>query len=131
MTEKRERDYGHATPRSDPTRDLLEQARLALEACTGPEDCCGMAHVSAREWPLKLELLDRIQQHLDKTPRSENERTWIPISERLPEHRSRCLIADRWRNVRESRCEISPVDGEIAFDYSGVTHWMPLPEAPK
>lgn len=50
------------------TRELLEHARLALEACTGPADCCGMADNGQREWPLKMELLSRIQAHLDTSP---------------------------------------------------------------
>jgi hypothetical protein len=57
---------------------------------------------------------------------------WIPVTERLPE---------RWQNVLAFR-----TDGKIRFDFIGsmgvwyedynylnypVTHWIPLPEAPK
>lgn len=56
---------------------------------------------------------------------------WIPVTERLPDHRTTCLIADDgsvvvgWRNLV----------GEW-YDVTGdrlkyVTHWMPLPEPPE
>lgn len=56
--------------------------------------------------------------------------TWIPCSERLPEHSVRCLcycngevrVLKYWRTQQE-------------FQYGGrkrnVTHWMPLPEPPE
>lgn len=56
---------------------------------------------------------------------------WIPVTERLPDHRTTCLIVDDgvvvvgWRNLI----------GEW-YDVAGdrlkyVTHWMPLPEPPE
>jgi hypothetical protein len=50
---------------------------------------------------------------------------WIPVTERLPEANMAVLIYDG-----------DTVDGFTFFDLSyvskyGVTHWMPLPEAPK
>ena len=65
---------------STATRELLEQAALALEACTGPADCCGTGDNGRREWPLKLELLSRIQEHL-RTPSSAVQARTVPICE--------------------------------------------------
>lgn len=50
--------------KKDEARDLLENCRLALEACDGPADCCGETDNGRHTWPLKLELLHRVQEYL-------------------------------------------------------------------
>lgn len=73
LDEALRRLHGSGEARShagDTTRELLEQARLALEACDGPADCCGTADNGRAEWPLKLELLHRIQEHLNGITKS-------------------------------------------------------------
>lgn len=61
---------------------------------------------------------------------------WIPVTERLPEQTSRCLVA-RWDYVTDK-----PFIDILWFEKGvwwnrlhggnyAVTHWMPLPEPPK
>ena len=62
---------------------------------------------------------------------AKSKQQWIPVTDRLPDHRTTCLIVDDgvvvvgWRNLI----------GEW-YDVAGdrlkyVTHWMPLPEPPE
>lgn len=60
---------------------------------------------------------------------------WISVDERFPKHRDKVLVCDERRNMVTAMY--------IAYDNGGfdwctsvrlvykVTHWMPLPEAPK
>jgi hypothetical protein len=57
---------------------------------------------------------------------------WIPVSERLPEAQQRVLTITDLGYIRTD-C-IRKRDGHWfneMFDPSTVTHWMPLPPAPK
>ena len=74
---------------------------------------------------------------------------WIPVSEQLPEHGVRCIIATRIpgrfiiSGDPQDGCEIgfgewgcsrwlsSSAPGKTQLHPSMVTHWMPLPEPPK
>jgi hypothetical protein len=58
---------------------------------------------------------------------------WIPVSERLPDTFQRCLVHTKYcgdRPIQESWYG-QVEDGTEGFWLGGVTHWMPLPEAPK
>lgn len=54
---------------------------------------------------------------------------WIPVSERCPEKSGDYLVFDDCRNlyVNEWHCLLK----KWQYDDSRITHWMPLPEAPK
>lgn len=68
--------------------------------------------------------------------REQEERRWIPVTERLPEEKVNCIV-----HYKHAYCDnddywaigICFYDGEkfqIDWAYK-VTHWMPLPEPPK
>lgn len=59
---------------------------------------------------------------------------WIPVTERLPESgKESVLIALRWGEVGIGWCEDGRWRSEFVNEYEEgeVTHWMPLPDAPK
>lgn len=57
---------------------------------------------------------------------------WIPVTERLPEDWEDVLIVSSWGISLGcyDACERYWVD-HVNSEYDPVTHWMPLPEAPK
>ena len=70
--------------------------------------------------------------------REQEERRWIPVTERLPEIGRKCLIAKREIVVRgwlrpDGVWKTGVSSDEIwsKFSLSKPTHWMPLPEPPK
>lgn len=61
---------------------------------------------------------------------------WIPVTERLPEHGDVCLVYTRYEDVRILQWDAVSkwwLSNSSAFDCrtDEVSHWMPLPEAPK
>lgn len=70
--------------------------------------------------------------------REQEERQWIPVTERLPEIGRKCLIANREIVVRGWlrpdgvwKTGVSSDDIWSKFSLCPPTHWMPLPEPPK
>ena len=67
--------------------------------------------------------------------------TWIPVSERLPEQDGRYLCIYRFNSNTNltftsvldyyATDEVPHFQHMLNNDYARVTHWMPLPEAPK
>ena len=60
-----------------------------------------------------------------KTERPKGE--WIPIIERLPDKEGKCLVFTDYGDVTMD----SFIDGIFVCNLSNVTHWKPLPKAPK
>jgi hypothetical protein len=56
---------------------------------------------------------------------------WISVEERLPERPGKYLVATYDGRVGIGNLIDYYCDGELSFDNYKVTHWMPLPEAPK
>ena len=70
--------------------------------------------------------------------REQEERRWIPVTERMPEIGQKCLIANREIVVRgwlrpDGVWKTGVSSDEIwsKFSLYQPTHWMPLPEPPK
>lgn len=57
--------------------------------------------------------------------REQEERRWIPVTERLPDIGKDVLIYSK-----EDGVDVDYYGGDM-FGYCNVTHWMPLPEPPK
>ena len=56
---------------------------------------------------------------------------WISVDERLPERSGKYLVATFDRRVGIGNLIDYYCDGDLSFDNYKITHWMPLPEAPK
>ena len=70
--------------------------------------------------------------------REQEERRWIPVTERLPDIGRKCLIANReivargWlRPDGVWKTGVSSDEVWSKFSLHPPTHWMPLPEPPK
>lgn len=53
---------------------------------------------------------------------------WIPVTERLPEKPTKCLVYTK--RGEYGGYEITYYNEGFYLQYSNVTHWMPLPEPP-
>lgn len=68
--------------------------------------------------------------------REQEERQWIPVTEKLPEFGERVICTDGHAVFEQYRAELSCVYGMwdrfgVKSPMQQVTHWMPLPEPPK
>lgn len=86
------------------------------------------------------EIIDRLAAYEDTglTPEEVQQMQWIPVKERMPDAAGEYLVVYRpchWDSVSEKICVgIDSFRGKAAWakkKYQRVTHWMPLPAAPK
>ena len=57
---------------------------------------------------------------------------WIPVTERLPEYRQTVVVCVHFPFDENARRAVAPYTPEMQPTFwERVTHWMPLPEAPK
>lgn len=61
--------------------------------------------------------------------REQDQRRWIPVTERLPDKPMRCLVYTK--RGEYYGYDISCYNQGFYLQYANVTHWMPLPEPPK
>ena len=61
--------------------------------------------------------------------REQEQRRWIPVTERLPDKPMKCLVYTK----RGECCgyDMACYNQGFYLQYANVTHWMPLPEPPK
>ena len=92
------------------------------------------------------EVVDRLAAYEDTglTPEEVQQMRWIPVEERLPEEGKRCLLytpcdgilcvgyyagKDEWQHRHKWRLVTAMRSTQTLT--KKVTHWMPLPKAPK
>lgn len=106
--------------------ELIKDLRICASTFTGP--CEGCSHTEAGDCynRLKRDAADAIEE-LQKL-------RWIPVAERLPEQNTRVIGFMAWKGITAieyqhgkwySTDHLQPLPNEA------VTHWMPLPQAPK
>ena len=61
--------------------------------------------------------------------REQEERRWIPVTERLPDKPMKCLVYTK--RGEYGGYEITYYNQEFYTQYAEVTHWMQLPELPQ
>lgn len=84
--------------------------------------------------PISLELSATVATDLYKAGyRKQSE--WISVEERLPEEDGYYLVYTKYGYIEVERYKTwddDDLDGGYWWEFEGlVTHWMPLPEAPK
>lgn len=122
-----------ATYRGDPVCDgcpylVTETVPDSLRKLTKKNtwDSCDVDRIA-------LDAAELIEELAAMAPR------WIPVAERLPEDRSDVLVVAYWHErwgvymgwCAPERAEWSVHIGIGDRNDTAVTHWMPLPEAPK
>lgn len=110
----------------------------ALRLCANKWENCGGCHINREDCPFGkytlgcIERMNRAAADLIETPMEAAR--WIPVSERLPME-AECVLA--WGIYGFAKCAMVGClqEGrwllEGPFDDATVTHWMPLPAAPK
>lgn len=111
----------------------------SLRACG--RVCCDDCVCFKKEVPCKvknLEAADMIEQQAARIAELEAKvPRWIPVTERLPEIEQRVLVLDRHGNAMVRTLLCLAGEKEPSFRPDGlvprkhITHWMPLPEAPR
>lgn len=110
--------------------DLIDRTSLAEHKFPGNE-CNGLGegHAYRQGWN------DAIDAIIDNAPSAEPEQHWIPVTERLPNHKQIVLITNRKGNVRcgQYRGIDFVINGRQCWQWKGntseqVVAWMPMPE---
>lgn len=56
---------------------------------------------------------------------------WISVKDRLPKEGVKVLACYKGAYLEICKCSEGVWVNRFGSDYTGVTHWMPLPEPPK
>lgn len=74
-----------------------------------------------------------IMYHLLKDRPVSSCKTWVSVKERLPKLHATIIVWGEGNRVREAvyMGDKKFTDIHLNFDWTWVTHWMPLPEPPK
>ena len=110
--------------------DLTEITRLLLEM---RENCIPKAG-NAYEDPNRVEKYDALNAAIDLINNPSMLAQWISVKDRLPEESSEVLFVLYGKvylgDYLLNEAFETPA-GSVFLDDEAVTHWMPLPEAPK
>lgn len=97
----------------------------AIKVLERAEDYCGIHYINGVEDPYINPCMLKSIDFAISALREQEERRWIPVTERLQESGVVVLVYGKFDGV----C-VDYYDG-YAFCYCCITHWMPLPEPPK
>lgn len=70
---------------------------------------------------------ERLVELLEELKARREADRWIPVSEKLPDKKGRCLVLTDYDDVTMD----SFVDGMFVCNLGNVTHWRPLPKSHK
>ena len=75
---------------------------------------------------------DELEEAIKVAKKALDATEWISVNDRLPELGEDVLVCNHWGEVSTDMVWINPAGKmEFYFDGTNVTHWMPLPPAPK
>ena len=106
------------------TKEQLLDALQRLMVETGSLACLGCGH----EHNCSLQGCSILREAVASL-REQEERRWIPVTERLPDKPMKCLVYDK-----RGDCGIYDIVyyGQGSYiHYSDTNYWMPLPEPPR
>jgi len=115
--------------------ELLKRIRNAIHA--GPVTSTGSRAGHVESLAI-FGLVDEIDAALSSAPQ-EGQEGWIPVSERCPKLKPVDMVFDKSDRVAVIASGVKHVtrykrwreDGLLEWGMPDVTHWMPLPDAPK
>lgn len=114
--------------------DLRRCTVANCDTCKRRASCDGLVLEAA---DVLQEYVDRCKRYADEIMMLREQPRWIPVTERLPAEGERVLAAvegawvgEAYRDMRDvwMRSYGTPWDASIGVS---VTHWMPLPDAPR
>ena len=125
----------------DRLNAVLETLHLRFDigcrTCDGCENLPECAGLDVSAFELLQEYVDRCARYADEIMMLREQPRWISVTERLPAEGERVLAAvegawvgEAYRDMRDvwMRSYGTPWDASIGVS---VTHWMPLPDAPR
>ena len=101
-----------------------EEAIRILDPETTKEELVGIKGYAAM-----MKVVDEACILAVSSLREQEQRRWIPVTERLPDKPMKCLVYTK----RGECCgyDMACYYQGFYLQYANVTHWMPLPEPPK
>lgn len=123
--------------------DIVKSLREECETCSENSVCRNGVNLAGLYCANSdaADLIENQQNHIRALLQANDalRPAWIPVTERLPEDRSDVLVVAYWRErwgvymgwCAPERAEWSVHIGIGDRNDIAVTHWMPLPEAPK
>lgn len=101
-----------------------EEAIRILDPDTTKEELAGIKGYAAM-----MKVVDEACILAVSALREQEQRRWIPVTERLPDKPMKCLVYTE--RGEYGGYEITYYNQGFYLQYSNVTNWMPLPEPPK
>jgi hypothetical protein len=120
---------------TEAQKELYEKTKYRLRRL-GAENPADVIVALAEEIEGYRKKIQSIEKYINsRSPHKQCEGEWISVNERLPKHLEKVVAIDTWGDmftavyimfVNEKSTWSTP------YSHGGkVTHWMPLPEAPK
>ena len=105
-------------------KQIEEMAKVVCEDCAKDTSPCWMA----KEGRMCDSVMEQAEALYNAGYRKQE---WISVDERLPNRTGKYLVATFDGRVGIGNLIDYYCDGDLSFDNYKITHWMPLPEAPK
>ena len=121
----------------------VETGSLVCMGCGREHDCGILGCRIVREAAELIEkLTDRCARYAEEIAVAQERTRWIPVEEKLPDHHEHdyvlvCATEKTEKIDYRNAVTMAFLDGKHFIDVEadcileGVTHWMPLPEAPE
>jgi hypothetical protein len=106
--------------------------KLARDIChlnVSCDECTMLAKQTGQSKERYCKAMQYAKRAYEKGWRKHGE--WISVEDRMPDRPGEYLVYTWNGHILMCNCCDYLLDGDLQFDNYNVTHWMPLPEAPK